>query len=71
MVSRKWIFQWSRESVFASAAAMPPSAITVCALPSRDLHTRPTDNPSPEAASMAARKPAPPAPMISTSYSWV
>jgi hypothetical protein len=26
----------------ASAAAMPPSAMTVCALPSSDLQTRPT-----------------------------
>src|ERR1700691_2375212 len=51
------------------AAAMPPSAITVCALPSRDFDTMPTLSPR-CLASMAARRPAPPAPMISTSYSW-
>ena len=37
MVSAKWTFQLSRSSTLASAAAMPPSAITVCALPSRRL----------------------------------
>ena len=52
------------------AAAMPPSAITVCALPSRDLHTTPTRTPWAR-ASIAARRPAPPAPMMSTSCSWV
>src|SRR5947209_2848562 len=52
------------------AAAMPPSAITVCALPSRDLHTTPTEAPAAEAA-IAARRPAPPAPMIRTSCSCV
>jgi hypothetical protein len=41
MVSAKWTRQESRSSTFASAAATPPSAITVCALPSRDLQTRP------------------------------
>src|SRR5438094_284176 len=45
IVSAKCTRQLSRSSTFASAAAMPPSAITVCALPSRDLHTRPTDAP--------------------------
>ena len=50
-------------STLAMAAAMPPSAITVCALPSSDLHTTPTRAPC-ASASIAARKPAPPAPMI-------
>ena len=54
----------------ASAAAMPPSAMTVCALPSSDLQTMPTDTPAAE-ASIAARSPAPPAPMMSTSCSKV
>src|SRR5438067_3009332 len=49
------------------AAAIPPSAITVCALPRSDLQIRPTLTPF-AAASMAARKPAPPAPMTRTSY---
>src|SRR4249919_1789182 len=49
------------------AAAMPPSAITVCALPSKDLQIKPTETPLP-AASIAARRPAPPAPMTRTSY---
>ena len=53
-----------------SAAATPPSAMTVCALPSSDLQTRPTDIPA-AAASIAARSPAPPAPMTRTSCSWV
>src|SRR5438105_4247968 len=66
MVSAKWTRQSSRSSTLARAAAMPPSAITVCALPRRDLHTRPTETPAAE-ASMAARSPAPPAPMTSTS----
>ena len=35
---------------------MPPSAMTVCALPSSDLQTIPTETPA-AAASMAARKP--------------
>src|SRR6266540_3373600 len=51
------------------AAAMPPSAITVCALPSSDLHTRAVRAPWSD-ASMAARRPAPPAPMT-TSNSWL
>jgi hypothetical protein len=46
MVSAKWTFQPSRSSTFASAAATPPSAITVCALPSSDLQMRPTDTPA-------------------------
>ena len=70
MVSEKWTFQLSRSSTWAIAAATPPSAMTVWALPSSDLQTRPTDAP-PAEASMAARSPAPPAPMIRTSCSWV
>ncbi len=49
---------------------MPPSAITVWALPSSDLQTMPTETPAAE-ASIAARKPAPPAPITSTSCSKV
>src|SRR4051812_38903578 len=70
IVSAKWTFQLSRSSTLASAAAMPPSAITVCALPSSDLHTRPTETPAAD-ASMAARRPAPPAPITRTSCSCV
>src|SRR5262245_49342466 len=70
IVSAKWTFQLSRSSTLASAAAMPPSAMTVWALPRRDLHTRPTDTPAAE-ASMAARRPAPPAPITITSCSCV
>src|SRR5437870_239484 len=70
MVSRKWVSHPSWGTTWASAAATPPSAITVCALPSSDLHTSPTDTPS-CAASIVARRPAPPAPITSTSCSWV
>ncbi len=70
IVSAKWTFQLSRSSTLASAAAMPPSAITVWAFPRRDLQTRPTDTPAAD-ASIAARRPAPPAPTTRTSYSWV
>src|SRR5215213_5981501 len=73
MVSAKCTRQLSRSSTLASAAATPPSAITVCALPSSDLQTRPTLAPA-ALASMAARSPAPPAPITSTSCScsrWV
>src|SRR5450432_3177763 len=51
-----------------SDAATPPSAITVCALPSRDLHTTRTLQPASRAATTALR-PAPPAPTINTSDS--
>src|SRR5947208_2765142 len=70
IVSAKWTFQLSRASTLASAAAIPPSAITVCALPSSDLQTRPTLTPFAD-ASIAARKPAPPAPITITSWTWV
>jgi hypothetical protein len=53
-------------STLPSAAATPPSAITVCAFPSSDLHTSPTFTPADDAA-IAARNPAPPAPMMRTS----
>ena len=66
IVSAKCTFQLSRSSLCAIAAAMPPSAMTVCALPSSDLQIRPTETPL-SAASIAARRPAPPAPMMSTS----
>jgi hypothetical protein len=67
MVSRKWNFQLSRASTLASAAAAPPSAMTVCALPSSDLQTTPVSRPCLE-HSMAARSPAPPAPTTITSW---
>ena len=70
MVSRKWTCQLSSGHTLPIAAAMPPSAMTVWALPRSDLQTRPTDTPWP-AASMAARRPAPPAPMTRTSCSCV
>ena len=44
--------------------------MTVWALPRRDLQTRPTDSRVAE-ASIAARRPAPPAPITNTSYSCV
>ena len=67
IVSRKWICQVSDAATLPSAAATPPSAITVWALPRSDLQTRPTVAPAAR-ASMAARRPAPPAPMTRTSY---
>ena len=70
IVSAKWTRQLSRSSTLPIAAATPPSAITVCALPSSDLQTTPTGTPR-DAASIAARSPAPPAPMTSTSCSTV
>src|SRR5262245_8821555 len=70
MVSAKCTVQLSRSSTLASAAAIPPSAITVCALPKSDLQTSPTRTHAAE-ASIAARNPAPPAPITRTSYSKV
>src|SRR5438552_13791138 len=70
MVSAKCTFQLSRSSTLARAAAIPPSAITVCAFPRSDLQISPTETPTVD-ASMAARKPAPPAPITRTSCSWV
>jgi len=49
------------------AAAAPPSAITVWALPNNDLQIIATESPA-SRAETAARKPAPPAPIIRTSY---
>ena len=68
MVSLKCVCQLSRGSLFPKAAAAPPSAITVCALPSIDLQIMATLTPA-LLASIAALKPAPPAPMITTSCS--
>src|SRR5580658_65876 len=51
------------------AAATPPSAITVCALPRSDLQTSAVRRPR-SWASTAARSPAPPAPITITSYWW-
>ena len=48
-------------------AAMPPSAITVWALPNSDLQMIAVRMPASRAA-IAARRPAPPAPTIRTSY---
>src|SRR2546425_2394671 len=70
MVSRKCTCQLSSGHTLPSAAAMPPSAITVWALPRSDLQMSPTDTPW-AAASIAARSPAPPAPMTMTSCAWV
>src|SRR5690606_30515275 len=53
-----------------SDAAMPPSAITVCALPSKLLLMTPVDRPS-WLQPIAARNPAPPAPITTTSCSKV
>ena len=48
------------------AAAAPPSAITVCALPNSDLEMIAVFLPA-SRASIAARRPAPPAPITTTS----
>src|SRR5713101_1008309 len=69
IVSWKWTLQLSCGSRLPSAAAIPPSAMTVCALPSNDLQTTATSAPIAE-ASMAARRPAPPAPITRTSWLW-
>ena len=66
MVSRKWTCQLSSGQTLPMAAAMPPSAMTVCALPSSDLQITATRRPR-SLASMTARRPAPPAPMMMTS----
>src|SRR5665213_1981736 len=70
MVSRKWTCQLSSDHTLPMEAAMPPSAMTVWALPRSDLQM--TAVLAPWAwASMAARRPAPPAPTTITSKSWV
>ena len=66
MVSRKCTSQLSSGQRLPIAAAMPPSAITVCALPSSDLQTIAVLAPASWAA-IAARRPAPPAPITTTS----
>ena len=66
MVSRKCTCQLSLELTLPIDAAMPPSAITVCALPNSDLQMIAVRMPASRAA-MAARSPAPPAPTIRTS----
>ena len=68
IVSRKWTCQLSSFQTLPMAAAMPPSAMTVWALPRSDLQISAVLTPRAE-ASMAARNPAPPAPMTMTSYS--
>jgi len=66
IVSRKCTRQLSSGNTLPSAAAAPPSAITVWALPSSDLQTRATLAFC-ALASIAARSPAPPAPITMTS----
>src|SRR5690606_15275968 len=68
IVSRKCTCQVSPELTLPMAAAMPPSAITVCALPNSDLQITAVRAPR-SRASMAARRPAPPAPTTTTSHS--
>src|SRR3712207_5085442 len=67
MVSRKWTCQLSRALTLPIAAAAPPSAMTVCALPNSDLEMIAVFLPA-SRASIAARRPAPPAPITTTSY---
>ncbi len=59
IVSRKWTFQLSSGHTLPIAAAMPPSAITVWALPSTRRQISVVLAPWAE-ASIAARRPAPP-----------
>ncbi len=66
MVSRKWTCQLSFGFALPMEAAQPPSAITVCALPNRDLEMITVFLPC-SRASMAARSPEPPAPTTTTS----
>src|SRR4051794_23696646 len=70
IVSWKCVLQSSSASTFPSEAATPPSAMTVCALPSSDLLMITVFAPAARAA-IAARRPAPPAPMTRTSQSTV
>ncbi|SKU89029.1 Uncharacterised protein [Mycobacteroides abscessus subsp. abscessus] len=67
MVSPKCICQLSLSLALPIDAAQPPSAMTVCALPNSDLQTTATLKPC-SRASMTARRPAPPAPITTTSY---
>ncbi len=66
MVSRKWTCQLSFGFTLPMAAAAPPSAITVWALPNRDLEMIAVFLPRAR-ASIAARRPEPPAPITTTS----
>ena len=56
MVSRKWTIQLSLEFTLPMAAAAPPSAMTVCALPNSDLEMMAVRLPA-SRASIAARRP--------------
>ena len=69
MVSRKCTCQLSLLLTLPIDAAMPPSAITVCALPNSDLQMIAVRCPRLR-ASIAARSPAPPAPITTTSKVW-
>jgi hypothetical protein len=66
IVSRKWTCQLSFGFTLPMAAAQPPSAMTVCALPNRDLEMTAVFLPA-SRASIAARSPEPPAPTTITS----
>ena len=66
MVSRKWTCQLSLGLALPMEAAQPPSAMTVCALPNRDLEMIAVFLPA-WRASIAARRPEPPAPITTTS----
>ena len=66
MVSRKWTSQLSCGFALPIDAAIPPSAMTVWALPNSDFEMIATRLPR-SRASIAARSPAPPAPMTRTS----
>ena len=69
MVSRKCTCQLSPALTLPMLAAMPPSAITVWALPNSDLQMTAVRMPC-SRASIAARSPAPPAPITTTSHCW-
>ena len=66
IVSRKWTCQLSLGLTLPMEAAQPPSAITVCALPNSDLEMIAVFLPA-WRASIAARRPEPPAPITTTS----
>ncbi len=66
MVSRKCTIQLSFGLTFPIAAAAPPSAMTVCALPNSDLEMTAVRLPA-RRASIPARSPEPPAPITTTS----
>ena len=66
MVSRKCTCQLSFGFTLPIAAAAPPSAMTVCALPNSDLEMIAVFLPRAR-AEIAARSPEPPAPITTTS----